>query len=198
MNLATQNYLVIGVVVAAFAVILPIFFKPYFSSSPNSQKQTPQASRGKRAGGDRSGLRGHPGMEGLRDFPGMHGGRPHMGAPHPGMMADMAAADKQGGSGGGGGGRGGIMTIALPIYSVGIVLYVLYVFYKFYTKGFNNNTVNQRGGAAVIGKGKMVQSNQPSMEQIQNYKQFLLAKEECAKRIAEEKQQQTTGMMLHY
>ena len=33
-------------------------------------------------------------------------------------------------------------------------------------------------------------NTQPSLEQIQNYKHFLLAKEECAKRIAEERQQQ--------
>ncbi|XP_075240479.1 uncharacterized protein LOC142335950 [Convolutriloba macropyga] len=197
MNLATQNYLVIGVVVAAFAVILPIFLKPYFAGNSN-QHQTTQNSRPRR--GERAshgGPRGHPGMEGMRDFPhgGMHGGRPPMGAPHPGMMADMASADKQGSTGGGG--RGGIMSIALPIYSVGIVLYVLYVFYKFYTKGFSNN-LDQRGqsGTGYSGTGSRrtgSTNTQPSLEQIQNYKHFLLAKEECAKRIAEERQQQLSG-----
>ena len=190
MNLATQNYLVIGVVIAAFAVILPIFLRPYFSSppaNPNVSNQFSRPRRGERSGGGGPG-KSHPAMDSMRDFHSMHGGRPHMGGPpHPGMN-DMGG-DKQGG----GGGRGGIMSIALPIYSVGIVLYVLYVFYKFYTKGFSRpNDQNQKFASGCNSRASSGPAK-PTVEQIQNYKQFLLAKEECARRIFEERELQSTG-----
>ena len=109
------------------------------------------------------------------------------GPPHPGMN-DMGG-EKQGG----GGGRGGIMSIALPIYSVGIVLYVLYVFYKFYTKGFSGQSDQNRKCGPGGNNRTAPSAAKPTVEQIQNYKQFLLAKEECARRISEERELQSSG-----